>query len=114
MSEEDINYDKVLSAPHAQPIVRDEEFHREMYTMFGVTQHIVTKENDTAQREGDQGRLLPLEVGGYIDVRETRLEYEVEQSKSRLQLLSSMVSLLLHVRHGDPMEEFFHKEEQQW
>lgn len=93
---------------------QDDDFHRAMHAMFGVTQHVVTKENDADQRPGDEKRFLPLEVPEGIDVQETRLEYEVEQGRSRLQLLSTIVSLLLHVRHGDPMEEFFHKQEQTW
>lgn len=92
----------------------DQEFQRAMYAMFGTTNHVVTKEDDTDKRQGDEKRFLPLNVPDGIDVREVRLEYELEEARSRLQQLASMVSLLLHVRHGDPMEEFFYKSEQQW
>lgn len=107
----------------------DNTFGRTMAAVFGAsTDHIIMREDDNNlddaghghgyssserdERTLDERRFLPLQVPDGIDITETRVEYELEQGKGHMQLFAMLTSLLLHVRHGDPMPEFFHKDDQ--
>ena len=118
--DDDIDYDHVnfdaYDLGNNDDNNKNEQLYDAMHAMFGVSQHVVTKENDTATSAtptyDERNRFIPLDLPSYINVNETRVEYQVEEQQSHIQLLASMTSMLLHVRHGHPMHEFFHKSTQ--
>lgn len=117
-NDDDIDYDDIDFDAYANDVneldgdaQQNEQLYDAMHAMFGVSQHVVTKEGDTATTHA-RNRFIPLDLPSSINVNETRAEYQVEEQQSHIQLLASITSMLLHVRHGHPMQEFFHKSTQ--